>query len=417
MRSQLLISLYRPVRVIKHKLPSVAVFESNLRLGGPMNKVTNISALAKAKPKKRVRYAVVGLGFISQSAVLPAFAHAIENSELTALVSGDPKKLQALSRKYKVPRTFSYKDYGACLKSGDVDAVYIALPNNMHLAYAEAAANAGIHILCEKPMALHEKECEDIITVVENAGVKFMVAYRLHFERGNLNAIDVVNSGKIGEPRIFTSVFSQQVKEGNSRLKKDVGGGAIYDMGAYCINAARYLFKAEPQEVFGWNLGADNRRFSEVPEMTSGLMKFPGERIASFTTSFGAANKSIFEVIGTKGSLKMEPAYDYTETLKSEITVNGRTTKRVFKLRDQFAPEIVYFSNCILKNRKPEPSGREGLADVRIIEALLKSAESNKPIPIDAVDTGRRPSMSQEMEKPPAEEPRQFVKATAPGAE
>jgi predicted dehydrogenase len=367
--------------------------------------------------KKKIRYAVVGLGFISQSAVLPAFAHAKENSELTALVSGDPTKLKALSRKYKVPQTFAYEEYGACLKGGDVDAVYIALPNHMHLAYAEAAANAGVHILCEKPLALHEKDCEDIITVVENAGVKFMVAYRLHFERGNLNAIDVVNSGKIGEPRIFTSVFSQQVKEGNSRLKKNVGGGAIYDMGVYCINAARYLFKAEPEEVFAWNLGSDPHRFAEVPEMTSGLMKFPGERIASFTTSFGAANKSVFEVVGTKGTLRMEPAYDYTVSLESEITVKGRTTSQAFKKRDQFAPEIVYFSDCILRNRQPEPSLREGLADVRIIEAFLQSANSNRPVPITAVDAGRRPTMSQEMEKPASQEPREFVRAAAPGAE
>jgi predicted dehydrogenase len=382
-----------------------------------MRNLTNVSAARKAKTNKTVRYAVVGLGYISQSAVLPAFAHATENSELIALISGDQKKRKALSRKYRVPQTFSYEEYGACLKRGDIDAVYIALPNNMHLAYAEAAANAGVHILCEKPMALHEKECEDIITVVENAGVKFMVAYRLHFERGNLNAIDVVNSGKIGEPRIFTSVFSQQVKEGNSRLKKDVGGGAIYDMGVYCINAARYLFKAEPQEVFGWNLGADRKRFAEVPEMTSGLLKFPGERIASFTSSFGAADKSVFEIVGTKGVLKMEPAYDYTESLKSAITVNGRTTKQVFKQRDQFAPEIVYFSDCILKNRTPEPSGSEGLADVRIIEALLESAETNKPVSIAAVEVGRRPSMSQEMAKPAVEEPRKFVRAAAPGAD
>jgi predicted dehydrogenase len=367
--------------------------------------------------KKKIRYAVVGLGYISQSAVLPAFAHAKENSQLTALVSGDPRKLKALSRKYKAPHTFAYEEYEACLKGGDVDAVYIALPNNMHLAYTQAAANAGIHILCEKPLALHEKECEDIFTLVENAGVKFMVAYRLHFERGNLNAIDVVNSGKIGEPRIFTSVFSQQVKEGNSRLKKDIGGGAIYDMGVYCINAARYLFKAEPQEVFAWNLGSDRKRFAEVLAMTSGLMKFPGERIASFTTSFGAADKSVFEVVGTKGALRMEPAYDYSVSLESQITIKDRTTRQVFKKRDQFAPEIVYFSDCILRDRQPEPSVREGLADVRIIEAMLQSAETNKPVSIAAVDTGRRPSMSQEIAKPAAREPEKFVRAAAPGAE
>jgi predicted dehydrogenase len=376
----------------------------------------NTSKTEAAGTTKRIRYAVVGLGYISQAAVLPAFAHARENSELTALVSSDPKKLRLLARKYKVSRTYSYEEYGACLKSGEVDAVYIGLPNNMHLAYTQAAASAGVHILCEKPMALHEKECEDMITVVENAGVKFMVAYRLHFERGNLNAIEVVNSGKIGEPRIFTSVFSQQVKEGNSRLKAEVGGGPIYDMGVYCINAARYLFKAEPQEVFGWNLYSGSKRFEEVPEMTSGLMKFPGERIASFTTSFGAVDRSIFEVVGTKGALRMEPAYDMTETLRSQITVDGKTTKQVFKQRDQFAPEIAYFSDCILKNKKPEPSGLEGLADVRIIEALLESARTNKPVSIDAVDVGRRPTLGQEISKPAVEEP-ELVKAAAPGSE
>src|ERR1700723_215132 len=327
--------------------------------------------------KKKIRYAVVGLGYISQSAVLPAFAHAKENSQLTALVSGDPRKLKALSRKYKVPHTFAYEEYEACLKGGDVDAVYIALPNNMHLAYTEAAANAGIHVLCEKPLALHEKECEDIFTVVENAGVKFMVAYRLHFERGNLNAIDVVNSGKVGEPRIFTSVFSQQVKAGNSRLKKNVGGGAIYDMGVYCINAARYLFRAEPNEVFGWSLNSGDKRFQEVPEMTSALLKFPDDRIASFATSFGATDRSVFEVIGTQGVVKMDPAYEMAEDLKGEVTIDGHTTKKVFKKRDQFAPELVYFSDCILNNKQPEPSGQEGLADVRVIRALLESAETN----------------------------------------
>src|SRR5579862_753059 len=99
-----------------------------------------------------------------------------------------------------------------------------------------------------------------------------MIAYRLHFERGNLEAIETIKSGKIGEPRIFASVFSQQVKRGNSRLKKDIGGGSLYDMGIYCINAARYLFGSEPVEVFGWNIGSDAARFNEVPEMTLGII-------------------------------------------------------------------------------------------------------------------------------------------------
>jgi len=368
----------------------------------------------KTKKKDKVRYAVVGLGYIAQIAVLPAFAHATENSELTALVSSDPKKLKELSRKYGVEHTYSYEQYADCLKSGEIDAVYIALPNNMHRAYTEGAASAGIHVLCEKPMALSETECQSMIAAVERANVKFMIAYRLHFERGNLDAIEVVNSGKIGEPRIFDSIFSQQVRAGNSRLKKDVGGGPIFDIGIYCINASRYLFRAEPLEVFAWNMSRNDKRFSEVPEMTSGMMKFPGERIATFTTSFGAAARSTFEVIGTKGVLRMDPAYEMVEGLKSEVIVDDRKTRQVFKKRDQFAPELVYFSDCVLRNKDPKPSAQEGLADVRIIEALLKSAETGRPVSVPQIEIEERPDMSQEISKAAVSTQPQLVKAASP---
>jgi len=369
----------------------------------------------KTKKKDKVRYAVVGLGYIAQIAVLPAFAHATENSEITALVSSDPKKLKELSRKYGVEHTYSYEQYADCLKSGEIDAVYIALPNNMHRAYTEGAASAGIHVLCEKPMALSETECQSMIAAVERANMKFMIAYRLHFERGNLDAIEVVNSGKIGEPRIFDSIFSQQVRAGNSRLKKDVGGGPIFDMGIYCINASRYLFRAEPLEVFAWNMSRNDKRFSEVPEMTSGMMKFSGERIATFTTSFGAAARSTFEVIGTKGILRMDPAYEMVEDLKSEVIVDDRKTRQVFKKRDQFAPELVYFSDCVLRNKDPKPSAQEGLADVRIIEALLKSAETGRPVSVPQIEIEERPDMSQEISKAAVSKTPQLVKAASPG--
>lgn len=372
---------------------------------------------AKPKEAKKIRYGVVGLGYIAQAAVLPAFAHARENSELTALISGSPTKLKQLSAKYHVKHAFSYERFADCLKSGVIDALYVALPNHMHRAYAEAAARAGVHVLCEKPIAFDEDECRAMIGAAEEGNAKLMIAYRLHFERGNLQAIEVINSSRIGKPRIFTSVFSQQVKPDNSRLKEDVGGGPLWDMGIYCLNAARYLFRAEPEEVFAWNISSGDKRFREVPEMTSALLKFPDNRIASFTTSFGAASRSVFELIGTKGVLKMDPAYEMVEALKAEITIGGRTTKKVFKKRDQFAPEIVYFSDCILHNKQPEPSGLEGLADVRIIQAMLKSAATNQPISVPPVHVKRRPEMAQEISKEPVGAEPGLVKAAAPGAE
>ena len=379
-------------------------------------KPRNDTQKQKKRTNGKIRYAVVGLGYISQIAVLPAFAHARSNSVVTALVSSDSKKLKALSRKYGVENTYTYEQYADCLRSGEIDAVYIGLPNHMHRAYSEAAARAGIQVLCEKPMALDEVECESMIDEAARSSVKLMIAYRLHFEHGNLQVIDWIGSGKIGEPRIFSSVFAQQVKAGNSRLKGDVGGGPLYDMGVYCINAARYLFKAEPEEVMAWKTGRDRDRFSEVPATTTAVLRFPDDRIASFTCSFGASDRSAFEVVGSTGMVKMDPAYEMASTLKAELITGGRTIKRTFPKRDQFAPELIYFSDCILHNRNPEPSGLEGLADVRVIQAILQSAENNRPVTVKQTEIKRRPDLQQEIARPAVSKPPRLVKAEAPAA-
>ncbi|MGC1295395.1 MAG: Gfo/Idh/MocA family oxidoreductase [Alloacidobacterium sp.] len=363
---------------------------------------------------KKVRYAVVGLGYIAQVAVLPAFQHARENSELVALVSGDATKRAQLAKKYKVNTTYSYEQFSECLESGLIDAVYIALPNNMHRAYTEAAARAGVHILCEKPMAVTEQECEAMIEATSRANVKLMIAYRLHFEKGNLAAVSAVRDGKIGDPRIFRSGFCQQVRTGNSRLQDELGGGPLYDIGVYCINAARYLFRAEPEEVFAYSATREqDSRFKEIDEMYAALLRFPDARLASFTCSFGAADRSTYEVIGTKGVVKMDPAYEMVGDLKSEITIEGRTQKATYKKRDQFGPELVYFSKCILENMEPEPGGKEGLADVRIIQALLESQQKDRPVRTSSVGELTRPTEEQEIHKPPVGKPH-LVKAAPP---
>src|SRR5208337_2634193 len=183
---------------------------------------------------RKIRYAVVGLGHIAQAAVLPAFAHAAENSELRALVSGNSGKLSELSGRYRVPFTYSYDQYGECLRSGEIDAVYIALPNSMHCEYSVAAAQAGIHVLCEKPMAVTVADCERMIREARRHQVRLMIAYRTHFDPPHLEAIRNVTSGHLGIPRIFNSVLTMQVKNGNVRLNKRLGGGPLYDIGIYC---------------------------------------------------------------------------------------------------------------------------------------------------------------------------------------
>jgi glucose-fructose oxidoreductase len=316
-------------------------------------------------------------------------------------VSGDPVKLEELGNKYQVERRCAYEEYDALLKSGDIDAVYIALPNSLHAEYAIRAAQAGLHVLCEKPMAVTEEECERMGAAARDARVKLMVAYRLHFERANLEAIEVARSGRIGEPRLFNSSFTMHVVPGNIRVKSALGGGVLYDIGIYCINAARSLFRDEPVEVRAMTAGSAG----DVEESVSAVLRFPNERIASFTASFGAADVSAFRIIGTKGDLAVEPAYEYAMALQHRLTLDGERKERRFAKRDQFAPELLYFSDCVLKSHDPEPGADEGLADVRVIRALYQSAQSGQPVELPPYEKRERPSLEQEIRRPPIDKP------------
>ena len=363
----------------------------------------------------KVRYAVVGLGHIAQVAILPAFKMT-RNSEIVALISGDPRKRKLLGKRYRSVPAFSYEDYEHVLEQ--VDAVYLALPNHLHKEYAVRAADAGVHVLCEKPMAVTEPECEAMINAAENNGVKLMVAYRLHFEKGNLEAIQTIKKRRLGKPRIFTSEFAQQVAANNVRVTEPVsrGGGPVYDMGVYCINAARYLFGAEPTKVLALNASNPEPRFKKVDEMMSAILHFPDERLGSFTCSFGAADISRYTVVGTKGVMTSDPAYEYAMDIEQEIVAGGKKSKRKFAKRDQFAAQIEYFSDCIRENRTPEPSGLEGLADVRVVRALYESARSGKAVALPPLPAKKKPSIVQEIHRPAHGKP-QTVNAQSPTRE
>jgi glucose-fructose oxidoreductase len=354
--------------------------------------------------KRRVRYAVVGIGHIAQAAVLPAFANARRNSALAAIVSDDPKKQRAIARRYGLDRVFSYDEFEECLQT--VDAVYIAVPNSAHAEFTIRAANAGVHVLCEKPMAVTEDDCLRMIQACRVAQVRLMIAYRLHFEEINLRAIELVRRGRLGDPKYFNSSFSLSVRDGDIRTRRALGGGTLYDIGVYCINAARYLFRAEPVEVVACSVNSGVPRLSEIDETTAAILRFDGGRVASFVTSFNAADVSMYRVVGTRGELVVDPAYEYADGLAYRLTVGGRTHRKTIGRRDQFAPELLYFSDCILQNRKPEPSGEEGLQDVRIVQALYESAETGKPVAIPPFDEDRAPSLAQMIVRPAVDRPR-----------
>lgn len=353
-----------------------------------------------------IRYAVVGLGHIAQTAVLPGMAHA-KDSSISALVSDDAVKLKSLTRKYRVPLFSNYEHYDELLRSGRIDAVYISLPNDLHHDFAMRALQAGIHVLVEKPMAISWPQCQEMIDAARRSGALLMVAYRLHFEQANLGAVALAEAHKLGDLRFFSSTFSMQVRPGDIRTNpEDQGGGPLYDLGIYCINAARGLFQAEPTEVTAFSARSDDERFTESDEMVSAILRFPGERLATFTASFGAASTAAYELVGTTGSLRIDPAYEYEEELCRRLTIKGRTTEKTHPVGDQFAAEIAYFSRCIREGRQPEPSGVEGLADVRVVESILESARTNRPVSIPPLDLAvERPHPSQAISYPPGAKP------------
>jgi predicted dehydrogenase len=370
---------------------------------------------SRENPKgERVRYAVVGAGWISQEDFMPGIEHT-GNSAMTALVTGDQAKAKALLKQYDIPKWYDYDEYEKMLSSGDIDAVYLAVPNSMHRDYAVAALNAGIHVLCEKPMARTEEECREMIEAAERGAAKLMVAYRLHFDEATIEAIETVHSGTIGDPRFFSSVFAQQITEENSRSKARFWANPLPDMGPYPINAARHLFRAEPLEVFAFSARKEERRFYEIDEMFTVSLRFPDERLASFTVSYGANPIDEYRIVGTQGDLEVKPGFGFTEPLRHKLTVGTRVSEKVFAKTDQFGAETKYFSDCILNHRDPEPDGEEGLADIRVLLAIEEALEAGIPKPIiSRIERKVRPGRDQII-RLPAVKTKELVDAAAPG--
>jgi len=347
---------------------------------------------------KQIGYAVVGLGDAARRAVLPAFARATENSRLVALISGDRAKAQALAQEFHAT-AYHYDDLRQCLERDDVNAVYITLPNSMHCDYTVEAARAGAHVLCERPMAVTADECRRMIRTCQTNRMKLMIAYRLRFEPATLAAIELVRSGHIGQPKTFSSdVTTRLERQDDIRLQRRLGGGTVYDLGVDAIHAVRNLLAAEPAQVMAMTARTGRRYGGDVDESAVALIRFPDERLAHFHTSFGEEAVSTYTIFGEEGLIRVVDAYRNDAVITMEIVRNGETEQRRFEPVDQFAAEITYFSDCLLNDRQPEPSGIEGLQDVRIIEAIYRSSRDGRPVTlprlarVDAV-----PSAEQDM--------------------
>lgn len=358
-----------------------------------------------------VRYAVVGAGWISQAAFLPGVAQS-GNSVVTALVTGDEAKATALADRYGIQHVHGYADYDQLLASGDIDAIYLALPNDMHRQYALPALQRGVHVLLEKPMATSEADCEAMIEAARAGNAKLMIAYRLHFEPATLAAIELVRTGKMGRIRAFSAMFSQSVAPSNHRANHGYWAGPVSDMGVYPINAVRNLFGEEPIEVSACGVRDPDLPFN-FDDTVSVTLRFADHRVAQFVVSYSGASIDQYRILGTKGDLEVSPGFMFGVGLKYRATIDGKTHEQAFDATDQFGGELQYFSDCILNNREPEPNGEEGLADVRVLAAIERALESGQPQNLGPFQRQGRMETVQVRKLPPVPSP-ELVDAAEP---
>jgi len=217
-----------------------------------------------------------------------------------------------------------------------------------------------------------------------------MVAYRQHFDACTLEAFEIAHSGTLGALRLFSSFFSHVVRPDDIRRDASLGGGATYDLGVDCVNAARHLFGAEPTAV----LAATTERLGS-DDSTTAILQFPNGCLAQFCIATSTASVSSYRIAGTEGDLRVEPGYDYDRDRVHHLTVGGRTRRTVFRKGDQFAPEIGYFSECIRRDREPEPSAEEAFCDVRVLEAVHLAAQTRRAVDLPRYERRRAPSASQ----------------------
>ena len=329
---------------------------------------------------KQIGYAVVGLGDLTQHGVLPAFARAGENSRLVALVTGDRVQGQAIAQQFRAA-AYHFDEFRQCVQREDVNAAYLALPNSLHCDYAVEAARAGVHVLCDKPMAVMADECRRMIRTAQTNRVKLMIAYRLQFHPAHAKALELVRGGAIGTPKTISADFTIRIDNADDpRLQRRLGGGSMYDLGVTCLNAARALFGTEPAQVMAMTARTSHRAGGDVDEGAVALIRFPDERLAHLHTSFGEEPTAALRILGEDGWVQLDNAYRHDVAVTLELSRRGHRETLSFEPTDQFAAEISYFSGCILQDRAPEPSGIEGLQDVRLVEAIYRSARDGRPV-------------------------------------
>jgi len=335
-----------------------------------------LSQLALAKPGKRLGVALVGLGSYAGGQLAPALQHT-KNCYLAGIVTGTPAKATTWAKKYNIAskNIYNYQNFDEIAGNPDIDIVYVVLPVSMHKEYTIRAAQAGKHVICEKPMALNAAECRDMIAACKKANRLLSIGYRLHFEPHTQEVM------RLGQKQVFGKVT--QIDTGNGftyngdpnawRLKKAMaGGGGLMDMGIYAIQGSRYTLGQEPIAVKARQEKTRPQLFKDVDETVFWELKFPGGQKVTGKSSYNH-DWSYLRARAEKGTFELQPAYGY-DGLDGKINGKPMQIPNII----QQAAQMDDFATCVTLKKQSRVPGGEGLKDMKVVDAIYRSLDSGK---------------------------------------
>jgi predicted dehydrogenase len=350
---------------------------------------------------RRLGIAVVGLGHLALAEILPAFG-AAKHVKVTALVSGEPDKARTVAAQYGVPESglYDYAGFDRLRDNPGIDIVYIVLPNAMHAEFTVRAAQAGKHVLCEKPMATNVADAERMVTACRDAGRKLMIAYRCQYEPHHRALIAAVRDQRYGPVRLIEAVNGQNDLP-NQQWRQDramAGGGSLPDVGLYCLNAARYLTGEEPVQVTATiNQPKDDPRFREIEDVCAFTLRFPSGIVAACSSGYSFHESRQLRVMARDAWMALDPAFSYDGitrmTGRRDGLANAVQQER-FAHKNQFALEMDHFAEAIRAGREAHTPGEEGVQDHKLMAAIYQAAAGGSTVKLPQVvglDTTRGP--------------------------
>jgi xylose dehydrogenase (NAD/NADP) len=321
---------------------------------------------------RKLRWGVISTANIGRRAVIPALQRS-GNGELLAIASRSPSRARDFAASLGIPRT--YGGYKALLAADDIEAVYIPLPNSLHCEWTIKAAEAGKHVLCEKPLALNAAECAAMDAAARQNGVHLMEAFMYRFHPQTEKVLALIRNGAIGPPRLIQAAFTFFLSGPNNiRLQPEMGGGSLMDVGCYCVNISRTVAGAEPVEVQAFaNWGETG-----VDAQMAGTLRFADGLLAQFECALNMERREFYQVAGAEGHIEVPAAFLPGTADTTIYQRHGRqgTTAHTVPGVDEYQLMVEHFADGVLRDRPPRYPATEAMANMRTIEALYRSARN-----------------------------------------